>query len=187
MSNQLYDSRPSAAAQEGVKPAQERERPCIETAQTKTELLDCLSKMQEQDPNDLAVRGRIYYEMCEVVDRDPYLEYHAENAIAYRVIDRNQQVLIVPKERAVPESFPPRRPEPIRKTFHYLLLAGLGIFLAGLGAVVFGLLALVAAFQALGQSRRRDDRVRAAVGAVVSLALFALGLALVYLLWLHIY
>jgi hypothetical protein len=186
MGNNVYRPRPAVKAQGEIQPNKDREQPCLQSARTKTELLDCLSKMQEQNPNDLALRDRIYRELREVVDHDPYLEYHAESAKAYRVIDRRQQVLIVPKERAVPESFPTNRPEPIRKTFRYLELAALGLFLSGLGAVTFGLLAVVTAFRALGQVRGRDDRVRAGMSIWVSLALFGLGLALVFLLWLHI-
>lgn len=164
----------------------DHELPCTKTARTKTEKLDCLNKLQMLRPFDPAVRAQIYQEVKEVVDHDPFLEYHAENTHAYRVIDRAQQVLIVPKERALMETFPPKRPEPIRKAYRYQVFALLGLFLAGLGGVVFGLLAGIAALSALGKERSRPERVRAMVSAVVSLALFVVGLALVYLLWLHI-
>jgi hypothetical protein len=160
--------------------------PCIKNARTKTERLDCLNKVQQERPNDPVVRAMIYQEVKEVVDRDPFLEYHAENTNAYRVIDRAQQVLIVPKERAVPESYPVRRPEPVRMAYRYLLYVALGLILSGLGAVIFAPFAWRYAFRAYRQTRSRADRVRAGVAAALVLALFALGLALTYLFWIHI-
>lgn len=160
--------------------------PCTKTARTKTEKLDCLSKILEQYPNDPVVRAMIYREVKEVIDRDPYLEYHAENTNTYRVIDRAQQVLIVPKERATPEPYPVKRPEPIRMAYRYMLFVILGLFLSGLGAVIFAPFAVRYSLRALNQGRTQADRVRAAVVAIFSMAFFGLGLALAFLLWLHI-
>jgi hypothetical protein len=164
----------------------DREAPCIKTARTKTELLDCLDKMQQERPEDPAVRAMIYNEVKEVVDRDPYLEYHAENTHSYRVIDRAQQVLIVPKERAVPEPYPVKRPEPFRMANRFLVLVILGFALSGLGAIVFAPFAFRYAIRALGESRSPADQVRAAVVAILAMLFFGAGLALVFLLWLHI-
>lgn len=160
--------------------------PCDNAAQTKTEKLDCLTKAHQEHPGDPRVRAAIYEEVKEVVDQDPYLEYHAENTQAYRVIDRAQQVLIVPKERARPETYPASRPVPIRRAYRYLLYAALGLILSGLGAVIFAPAAMRYAFQALGPGSQPADRVRARVISGLALVLFAAGLAFVYLLWIHI-
>lgn len=164
----------------------DNEPPCTKTARTKTEKLDCLNQIQQEHPDDPAVRAMIYQEVKEVVDRDPFLEYHAESTNAYRVIDRAQQVLIVPKERAVPEPYPVKRPEPFRMANRYLVFVILGLMLSGLGAIVFAPFAVRYALRALRQSRSPADQVRAAVVAILAILFFGVGLALAFLLWLHI-
>ncbi len=163
----------------------DNKQPCWKTARTRTEKLDCLSKIQQEYPNDPVVRKMIYQEVKEVIDRDPYLEYHAETTNTYRVIDRAQEVLIVPKERAAPEPFPPRRPEPIRMAYRYLLFSLLGLFLSGLGAMVFAPIAERYAFSALSKARTHGDQIRAAVVGILAPVLFVLGLALTLLLYVH--
>ena len=164
--------------------------PCAKPAQTKTEKLDCLNKEHQDRPGDPLVREQIYEEVKEVVDRDPFLEYHAESTSAYRVIDRHQQVLIVPKERARPEPYPVQRPEPIRQAYRFLLYAALGLVLSGLGAVIFAPVAVLHAIHALNAPQQgeenRANRVRARVVISLSVLLFAAGLVLAYLLWIHI-
>ncbi len=178
--------RPDEGSRRWVDPNRDSGMPCTKMARSKTELLDCLNKEQQRRPDDPAVRAMIYREVREVVDRDPYLEYHAENTQAYRVIDRAQQVLIVPKERAQPERFPVQRPEPLRKANRYQLFAILGLLFAGTGAVVFSLVSARYAFPAMLKERSTANQVRAGVSVLLSMALFVIGLALVYLLWLHI-
>ncbi len=164
----------------------DRELPCTKTARTKTELLDCLNKSLQEHPDDPAVREMIYQQVKEVIDRDPYLEYHAENTHSYRVIDRAQQVLIVPKERAVPEPYPVKRPEPFRMANRYLVFGILGLALSGLGAVIFAPFAVRYALRALSESKSPADQVRAAVVAILAMLFFGAGLALAFLLYLHI-
>lgn len=184
-----WDYEATVPSRRAVKDNKDSSDPCTKAPRTKTERLDCLNKEHQDRPGDPVVRAQIYQEVKEVVDRDPYLEYHAENTNAYRVIDRAQQVLIVPKERAKPEPFPVKRPQPIHMAYRYLLLAMLGLALSGLGAVVFAPLAVRAAFRALGDralAHDTADHVRAQVVIALSVLLFAAGLALVYLLWIHI-
>ncbi len=187
---------PTVPSRPRVENNKESASPCTKAPLTKTERLDCLNREHQDRPGDPLVREQIYQEVKEVVDHDPYLEYHAENTSAYRVIDRAQQVLIVPKERARPEPYPVNRPVPVRMAYRYLMFAAIGLVLSGLGALLFAPLAARAAVRALNDRSLNTnpaasavdyaDRVRARVVLALAFLLFIAGLALTYLLWVHI-
>ncbi len=151
----------------------------------KTAKLEALTKARLRYPDDRYIKNTIYEEVKEVTDKDPFLAYEDENEVAYRVHDHTQEVLVVPKERAIPEPFPVRRPEPIQKAYRFMLWAALGLILSGLGAIIFAPVAGWWATRAINGRTDPRDRTRAWVTFFLAVLLFLVGLLLAFLFWIH--
>lgn len=151
----------------------------------KTEKLKELTRARLRQPQDQRLKAAVYEEVKQVLEEDPSLVYQDETEAAYQVMDHAQEILIVPKERAVPEPFPVQRPEPIRKAYRFLFWSVLGLLFSGLGALLFAPAAGLHAARALGQTGSKDH-ARARVVLILAVLIFGLGLALAYLFWLHV-
>jgi hypothetical protein len=131
------------------------------------------------------LKNKISEEIKEVIERDPFLVYEGETDSAYKIHNHAEDELIVPKERAVPEPFPARRAEPIRKAYRFLLWATLGLILSGLGAIFLAPAAGLYALRGLNGALSQHDRARGWVILALAVVVFLVGAALAYLLLLH--
>lgn len=128
----------------------------------------------------------MYRRVKDLLERDPFLAYLEETDDLYRVRNHADLILTIPKDRAVPERFPPRRPALIQSTYRRLVWATVGLILSGIGALVLAPLAAWRALQALGRPLSRADRARARIAFFLAALLFVLGLLLSSLFWLHL-
>ena len=108
-----------------------------------------------------------------------YLRYEGEDDQVYVLSDGSAAPLIVPKNRAVPETFARQRSQPLAPAFRLLIVAFLGLAPAGLGTLVLAPLAALWAI-ALLLTRRlsRADRIRVLVVLGVAAALLSLAIPL---------
>ncbi len=155
------------------------------TAASSEERLLCLSRAIRIDPRDPSVKQVLYDALKTALEMDPFLAYMNENGELYFVRNEEYESLAVPKDRSIPEIYPPQRPEALSKAYRRLGWAVLGLALAGLGTLVFAPLALRMAVTTLHQPVDKPDRVRARLVIWLSILLFAVSLSLGWLVVIH--
>jgi hypothetical protein len=158
----------------------------LENAATDEERLFYLSRIQALDPHNRRAAQLMTQNMKGYLRKDPSLAYLEENQDLYRVRTGRDLILVVPKNRAVPETYSPERFGQFGQAYRSLMWAVLGLLLSGPIAIFFGVLSVLAAFRAglLSQGSRAWARVFVIV--LISLIILAPAVALTYLLWLHL-
>ncbi len=157
----------------------------LENASTDEERLFYLSRIQALDPHNERAMQLMGQMMKGYLRKEPALAYLEENPDLYRVRTPRDLILVVAKNRAVPERYSPQRLGPFGRAYHDVMLAVLGLVLSGPLAIVFGFLSMVGALRAAQASRGRE-RVRAAVIVLLALLILVPAILLSYLLWLHL-
>jgi hypothetical protein len=117
------------------------------TAVSTEESLYALSQVNRINPNHPAAKLYTYQALENMLERDPFLAYMDESDDLYYVRSKNYLSLVVPKDRNIPEKYPPQNPQPLASAYRYLLLAVFGMILSGLGTLLFAPLAVLAALQ----------------------------------------
>lgn len=104
------------------------------------------------------------------------LTYEREEEHAYILSNSSEALLVVSKNRALPESFRQARPRPLSPSFRLLALALLGLAPAGLGTLVLAPLAMLwTILVCLTRPLDKADRIRAAI--IMGVSAILLGLA----------
>ncbi len=148
------------------------------------ERLFCVNCMSELCPDCQDRHHVAFSAVKELLDKDPFLAYLEETEALYRVINKNNQVVIIPKKRAPVKPTLAEQPHPLKAAYSLLVIAILGLLLAGIGALIFAPLAALAALQAHPSSHA--ERVSSAILLILASLLFLLGLAFGYLFVLHV-
>jgi hypothetical protein len=156
-------------------------------AETRAERLVYLSRAVTLDPEQPLVRRLLQDTLQAQLDEDAFLAYQRENAEFYYLRTGDNIPVTIPKGRAVSLPYPPAAPSPLQPAFRRLRWALLGLLPAGIGAVIFAPLAARAAFLARQRPLSAADRVRSRVVLLASLLLFVIGLALLLVLFLHLF
>lgn len=157
-----------------------------ELAPSAEERLMSLTQVQTLDKKDPTAELESYQLLRDLLAQDPYLEYVGETDQQYRVRDRSGEMLLVPKNRRITETFPADRPLALRRANRFFRWAILGSLFAGLGAVVFAPLAAIMAYTALRTPLNVKDHKRALIIMSLSTGLLMLALPFVFLLFIHI-
>ncbi len=156
-----------------------------QTAASREEKLLCLSQAVRIDPNHPNAKHALYTNLKSELEQDPFLAYVDETGELYFVRDEQYLSLAVPKDRNIPESYPPERPEALTKAYRWLGWSVLGLALAGLGTLILAPLAFSQAASTSVQRLDKPDRVRARLAFWLSFLLSAISLSLVALLVVH--
>ncbi len=154
-------------------------------ASSDEERLFYLSRIQALEPQNEAAMQLMAQTMKGYLKREPELAYLEENPDVYRVRTPRDLILVVAKNRAVPESYSPQRFGPFGRAYHDVRVALLGLVLSGPIAVVFGFLSVVAAIRAAFLTQGRA-RLRTPVIILIALLVLLPAVLLSYLLWLHV-
>lgn len=155
------------------------------TAATREEALLCLSEALRLDPAHVKARQALRELLRAELDKDVFLAYGSEDDWLYYIRTGSGIPTAVPKDRAVPELYPPPRHAPLHAAERWLAFAALGLIPAGLGAL---LCAPIAAAHAWRAARRSLSPVEARWRLVVlalALTLWLLGGLLGWLFILH--
>jgi hypothetical protein len=157
----------------------------LEKASTDEERLFYLSRIQALEPQNARARQLTARMMKGYLRKQPFLAYLEENSDLYKVRTANDLILVVAKDRAIPETYSPQRFGPFGQAYRNVMLAILGLVLSGPIALVFGLLSMAAALRAVFLTQGRA-RVRAPIIILIALLILLPALVLSYLLWLHV-
>ena len=149
------------------------------------ERLFCVNCLNELSPDRQDRHHVAFSAVKELLDRDPFLAYLEETEALYRVINRNNQVVVIPKKRAAANPSP-ERPEALKPAYRLLVMAMFGLLLAGVGTLIFAPLAALAALGAGPSLRSRSERVSSMVVLILASLLFLLGLIFAILFALHL-
>jgi hypothetical protein len=155
------------------------------TAASSEETMYSLSQVNRLNPNHPASKLYTYQAVWSLLKRDPFLAYMDESDDLYYVRSQEYLSLVVPKDRAVPEKYPPIRPQPLAAAYRYLLLAVFGMIFSGLGTLIFAPLAVLAALQARQRGLKSEDHVRSRVVMWLAFLLIAPAILLVLIFALH--
>jgi hypothetical protein len=108
-----------------------------------------------------------------------HLIYQGEDDQVYALTDGEGLPLLLAKNREIPDSFTPARPQSFTEAFGLLALAVLGLAPAGLGSLIFAPLAILWTLNiCFTQPTGRSDRIRAAIILGVSAGLLGLAIPL---------
>jgi hypothetical protein len=155
------------------------------TAASTEETMYCLSQVNRISPNHPSSKMYTYQAMWNLLEQDPFLAYMDESDDLYYVRSKDYLSLVVPKDRGVPEKYPPSHPQPLATAYRYLLLALFGMVLSGLGTVIFAPLAILAALGARRRGLPKEDEVRSRVVVWLAFILLAPAAILVLIMVLH--
>lgn len=150
------------------------------------ETLFSMSQVHRINPNHPLARQDSFRLVWELLERDPYLAYQGETDDLYLVHTSNYMSIALPKDRAVPEPFPPKKPGPLAPANRWLGLAFIGILFSGTGTLIFAPLAILSAAGVLLSATDTTNRIRAGIVILVSLALLSISAVLVWVLYLHL-
>ena len=182
--NSYYQAHPDNAKTEPQKPGIWLNR--VLKATSLPEKLAYLSRVHNLAPYHSAGRRLTYTVIWQFLEKEPYLEYKAENNTLYMVSNGNDIAFTVPKDRNVPETYPAEEVAPLHSAFRWLGWAILGLAPAGLGALIFAPLAVLCVLQAFLTYRLdQADQIRAALILVIAGILLIMGLILNFLLIIH--
>jgi hypothetical protein len=157
-----------------------------ETAPSIEEKLFCLSRLHTLNPYYPAAQRKTYSILREMLREEPFLAYLDETDNLYQVRNGPALAVTLPKYRAVPEVFPPKKPGPLAGSYRLLLWALIGLIPAGLGALVLAPLAALSALKAFRSTRTRKDSFRAAVVIGVAAMLWMMAIPMAILFFLHL-
>ncbi|MCI0398833.1 MAG: hypothetical protein L0322_28425 [Chloroflexi bacterium] len=104
-------------------------------ARTLSEALLYLNQVYALDPQYLAARQMSYRALWRLLEEEPFLAYQGETDQLYRVWSSLNLELIVPKDRAAVEPYPPPETKPLTPVFTFLRWTAVGLIPAGLGAL----------------------------------------------------
>lgn len=150
------------------------------------ERLFCVNCLNELNPDRQDKHHIAFSAVKELLDRDPFLAYLEETEALYRVINKNNQVVVIPKKRAPVNPSPPEQTGPLKPAYRLLVMAMFGLLLAGVGTLIFAPLAALAALGAGSSLRSHAERVSSMVILIIASLLFLLGLAFAILFVLHL-
>ncbi len=150
------------------------------------ERLFCVNTLNELCPDCQDRHYVAFSAVKDLLDQDPFLAYLEETEALYRLVSKNNQVVVVPKRRTAVTPTLAERPGPLKAAYSLLVIAIFGLLLAGIGALVFAPLAVLAAFQARAALRSHAERVSFAIVLILSSLLFLVGLGFGYLFVLHL-
>ena len=118
------------------------------------------------------------------LETETQLTYQREDDRVYILSDGAEELLLVPKNRDVPEAFLHPQTGPLTPAFSLLALAFLGLALAGLGTIILAPLAMLwTLYVCFTRRLDRADHIRAAIILGISAGLlgFAIPLSLLFL------
>ncbi len=149
------------------------------------ERLFCVNCLTELCPDCRDRHHVAFFAVQELLDKDPFLAYLEETSALYRVINKSNQVVVIPKKRSAVTPFPSEQAGPLKGAYRLLAMAIVGLLLAGVGTLIFAPLAALAALGAGRSLKSHSERVSSMVVLIVASLLFFLGLAFAILFILH--
>ncbi len=158
---------------------------CAGTADSLEETIAALSQVLTLNPAHHAARQAFYDAMQHLLRQDAFLAYIAETDDFYYVRTATKLRFAQPKNRAVPEPFPPPSPPPTRTAFRWLGWSLAGLIPAGLGTLICAPFAMLAALKLLRHTPSQADRQRTWFMLWIAVALWLLALLLAALFILH--
>jgi hypothetical protein len=156
-----------------------------ETAPSIEEAIICLNQVNASLPSYPEAKPITYQIVQKLLRQDPFLLYLNETDDLYRVRNSNQ-LLMVPKDRSIPEPYPAKELFGLQKAYRWLRIALFGLLLAGLGAMVFTTLAAITAISVNFKPISKEDRIRSFVVIILSGGLWLLGLLLGVIFLVHL-
>ena len=157
----------------------------FQSAPSREEKLLCLSQVVRLTPDHPVAKRNMYTMLWARLKTDPFLAYIEETDQLYFVRGADYQSLAIPKDRSVPQVYPPKHPKPLARAYRMLGLAVLGLALAGLGTLLLAPVAIWLAFAAVTGPIKLPDRRRAWIVILLSGLMFILGLFFSFLFLTH--
>lgn len=156
-------------------------------AETVSEALVCLNQVFALDPQNTQAQEMRYRVVWRLLEADPFLAYQEETDNLYRVWSNMNLELIVPKGRAVVESYPPTTKKPLAPAFGWLRWTLIGLLPAGLGALFLApITAARTLLISLNTPLNKDDQLRVIVILFLTAVLWIAALLLSFLFLLHL-
>lgn len=149
------------------------------------ERLFCVNVLTELCPDCQDKHHVAFFAIQELLDQDPFLAYLEETSALYRVINKNNQVLVIPKKRAEVTPYLDEKPSPLKGAYRLLVMAVFGLFLAGMGTLLFAPLAALAALQTGHSLQSHSERISSMVVMILASLLFVVGMIFAILFILH--
>jgi hypothetical protein len=156
------------------------------TSETLEESVTALNKVLGLDPENAAARQALYETMQQLLRKDAFLAYQSETNIFYTIRTLDKFQFIHPKDRVVPEPFPPRDFVPAQAAITWLGWSLVGLIPAGLGTLACAPLAMIAAIKLLRQQVSLNDHRRAWIVLSAALVLWLISLVFISILVLHL-
>lgn len=150
------------------------------------ETINALNRVLELNPGNKPARRMLFQAMGQLLRQDPFLTYQSETHSLYKIRTPAGFVFTLPKDRAIPEQYPPLESQPTRAMFHWLGWSLVGLLPAGLGTLICAPAATLNAVRLLSHQSSQADRRRAWVVIWCAAILWLLGLGLSFLLLLHL-
>ena len=150
------------------------------------EAINALNQVLALNPNNKPARRMLHQAMGQLLRQDPFLAYQSETLSLYKVRTLAGFEFTHPKDRAIPEPYPPPKPQPAHAMFRWLGWSLVGLLPAGLGTLICAPMAILAATRLLRRPSSRADYRRAWVVIWLAVILWLIGLGLFFLLILHL-
>ncbi len=150
------------------------------------ERLFCVNCLNELSPDRQDKHHVAFSAVKELLDKDPFLAYLEETEALYRVVNKSNQVVVIPKKRAPANPSVLERSSPLKPAYSLLAIGVFGLMLAGVGTLIFAPLSALAAIQARRSLRSHAEHVSLAVVLILAGLFFVLGLFFAYLFALHL-
>jgi hypothetical protein len=153
---------------------------------TLEESVTALNQTLELNPENVVARQALYETMQQILRKDAFLAYQGETDVIYKVCTPTAFEFIHPKDRVMPEVFPPKKSPPARTSIHWLGWSVVGLIPAGLGTLIFAPLAVISAVMLLARQSVSIDRRRAWIVISSAIALWLIALVFFFILILHL-
>ncbi len=150
------------------------------------ERLFCVNCLNELSPDRQDKHHVAFSAVKELLDKDPFLAYLEETEALYRVVNKSNQVVVIPKKRAAINPSVPKQSSPLKPAYSLLVIGIFGLMLAGVGTLIFAPLSALAAIQAGRSLHSHAERVSLAIVLILAGLFFVLGLFFAYLFALHL-
>ncbi len=150
------------------------------------ERLFCVNCLNELSPDRQDKHHVAFSAVKELLDKDPFLAYLEETEALYRVVNKSNQVVVIPKKRAAINVSVPERSSPLKTAYSLLVISIFGLMLAGVGTLIFAPLSALAALQAGRSLHSHAERVSLTIVLILDGLFFVLGLFFAYLFALHL-
>lgn len=157
------------------------------TAPSLEERLFSLSRLFALDPHYRPAMPHLYAAMRDLLRQEPFLAYLDETDDLYQVKSGLELYVNVPKSRAVPEPYPPPKPDTLQPVNRLLLFAGLGLLLGGVAAIVLAPLAAIRAISLLRKPISYRDQGRVLVDLVIAGGIFLAAFPISWLFIIHVF